>query len=60
MIQIKTYDGYQYEPRRFTVPCFMWRGYMSVTKFTRYKKNPVGVQYIVNYAQITAIKPVDQ
>ncbi len=51
MIQIKTYNEYQYKPRR---------GYMSVTKLTKYKKNPVGVQYFVNYAQITAIKLVDQ
>ena len=51
MIHIKAYNGYQYKPRR---------GYMSVTKLIKYKMNPVGIQYFVNYAQITAIKPVDQ
>ncbi len=50
MIQIKTDKEYRYKPRR---------GYMSVTIFTKYSKKPVGVQYFVNYVQITAIKPVD-
>lgn len=35
-------------------------GYMFVAKFTKGKNDPVWVQYFVNYAQKTAIKPVDQ